>query len=458
MSGRIDFTMGFNTAETAPKRREGQGFRVYILGNFSGHADNTWRERKISPIDLDNFDRVMARIEPSFSTDASLKLRFRSQDDFHPDAWLHRIPIVADLLQLKKDLSNPDTAAQAAEKIQAFYQAGTPTEKPEQTQAITESKEDMLQRLLGERPATQHAPPDSVDKLIAQVVTPFVKKNSEPQHQFLQNVTEEIIGQFLRTLLHQPDFQELEALWRATEALVNEENADQQQFFLVDISQSELQAELEQGENTFAQRLLEHSQRDEQGSDILLVSDFNFSATPQDQTLLAFLGALAKACGGRFLGSVDITLLEQALSSDAESKQRWEQYLDQIDAGNILLSYPRYLQRLPYGAKRNPLDTLAFEECSPVPDGSELVWGKSAFLCARALIRLEQSTPEDSLFFHDIDVFSYQLDDEIVLQPGTETILNEAQANDLLAHGFIPLIGFRQRQGVRLLALTSLAT
>ncbi|MBS3955468.1 MAG: type VI secretion system contractile sheath large subunit [Methylomicrobium sp.] len=46
------------------------------------------------------------------------------------------------------------------------------------------------------------------------------------------------------------------------------------------------------------------------------------------------------------------------------------------------VAYPRYLLRLPYGNKRNPVDTFDFEECSIIPQPEELLWGHPAFLCS----------------------------------------------------------------------------
>nr|WP_305908989.1 type VI secretion system contractile sheath large subunit [Methylomarinum sp. Ch1-1]MDP4521858.1 type VI secretion system contractile sheath large subunit [Methylomarinum sp. Ch1-1] len=40
-----------------------------------------------------------------------------------------------------------------------------------------------------------------------------------------------ISSELLRTLLHRQDFQRLEALWRATEGLINEEGGDEHDFF-----------------------------------------------------------------------------------------------------------------------------------------------------------------------------------------------------------------------------------
>ena len=76
----------------------------------------------------------------------------------------------------------------------------------------------------------------------------------------------------------------------------------------------------------------------------------------------------------------------------------------------------------------------------------------------RFLIKTSQGdNRQDLLYFSDIPVFSFDQDGEKVLQPATELLLNEAQANALLSKGISPLLGFRQRSGARLMAITTLS-
>lgn len=459
MSSRIDFTMGFNTRGIVSKKARANAYRIYVLGDFSGRRDVVWSQRNIKRIDGDTFEQVMTQIRPSLNLDSGLTLHFESIEDFHPDGWFNKIRILADLLELKKALSNPKTAEQAAAKIQSFYQTDPNENLSAQTQQVdVETEADTLQRLLGKAPEPKADKADTVERLIERVVSPYITKDVKPQYQSLIDVIDKTVSQFLRTQLHRQDFRGLESLWRATEALVNEEYADEQRFFLVDISQAELMAAVNGGGGEFKQRLLAHVQLDDEEQDVLLVGDFSVTGSAEDGELLKFLSATAKACGGCFLGAADQLLIDSTISGESQKDSDWARYLSEIDAGSVVLAYPRYLLRLPYGFKRDPIETLAFEECSEVPAQSELLWGNPALLCARALIRMTQEDSADNaLLMSDVPVFSYILDDEPVLQPSTETLLNEAQVNALLSKGIIPLIGFRQRQGVQLSMISTLA-
>ena len=451
MSGRIDFSMGFNTSAATNKRHRDSHYRIYVLGGFSGRRDIGWEQRKIHRLDSDNFAQVMAEIQPALEIDSSVHLRFETMDDFHPDAWMDKVKIIADLQVLKRQLSNPVTAAQAAAKIQAFLPGESVSQNAKPATVAAETQDEMLQRLLGKAPEQSSDTGGTVDRMIEQIVAPFVTKSAEPQYQNLIDTIDQTLSQCVRAILHDIKFQNLEALWLATLALVNEEAADAQQFFLVDITQAELAEQLNKNGQNFTQTLLQHIQASDEQQDIVLVGDFSFSDSAQDRLFLASCNELAVACGGYFLAAADQSLL--SVLADESRKQ----YLQDIGTDRMMLAYPRFLSRLPYGNKLEPIETFAFDECAAIPPSQTLLWGCPAFIIARGLVRAtQQSSAPDALFFSDIPVFSFDKDGEKVLQPGTETVLTESQANSVLATGIMPLIGYRQMRGIRLIGMTSL--
>jgi len=287
--------------------------------------------------------------------------------------------------------------------------------------------------------------------LIDRVVSPYITQAAEPQHLDLIDVIDATMSRFLRSLLHRPDFQSLEALWRATEALINEEYSDRQRFFLVDVSQAELSAELGKGSRAFEGKLLQHIQDGDDDQYVLLIGDYRFSDGDADKELLSFMSDLAKTVQGYFLGGAERVLVDFFVGGHTEQRAR---YLDEIDADNVILAHPRFLLRRPYGNKSDPIEAFAFEECGEIPESNELLWGNPAFLCTRVLIG---ASLEEPFFMSDVPAFSFVRDGEPVLQPSTETVLNEAEVNALLSQGITPLIGFRQRQGVRVAAITALS-
>jgi len=462
MPGRIDFTLDFNKSNASASRNQESRYRTYILGNFSGQAETPWEQRKITRINIDNFDQVMAQIMPAIDVDTRLRLNFETLDDFHPDICLLKVPILADFLTLKQELSNPATAAQAAAKIKAFLPVEDDKKSPDQQHlesSEAETEEAMLERLLGKKPETGRSEPDPVDLLLQRMVSPYVSKEVEPQSQALISIIDATVSQYLRTLMHRLDFQRLESLWTATAGLVNEESGDEHEFFLIDIDREELTAELTSGQLLFEQNLMAHIRTGDGEQEVLLVGDFEFSDSAGDKEFLNLCSRLANNCGAFFLGAVDRVLIENVTSASSENTQKWKQYCDQIYADHVILAYPGYLLRLPYGNKRDPIEALAFEECSSIPQLNELLWGNPAFLLARVFLRASQAQDNEEIFyFSDIPCFSYEIDGEQKLQSATQVMLTEKQANALLSQGIMPVIAYHQRQGVRLIAVLSLSS
>jgi type VI secretion system protein ImpC len=452
MSGRIDFTMGFKAGNAAKARSGDSTYRVYIFGDFSGAAA-PWEHSKIRKIDVDNFEQVMAQIMPTLEVNPGTTLQFATLEEFHPDAWLGKIKLLADLRTLKAELDNPNTAAQAAAKIQGFFPALASSDAAVPAPA-TESQDDMLERLLGKKPEGAVAASDSLDNLLKQILEPHVAKDANPQHRVLVDLIDAATAQLVKSLLHRQDFQALEVLWRATAGLVHEEAADAQQLYLLDISHAQLLAELEKGGDSVVQRLQQHMQTSDGEQDVLFLADYLFADNSDDKVLLGYCADLAAKCGAGFLAGAGNGLVVEALQNPSD----WLACRQQIQADSVILTYPRVLMRLPYGSKRDPLESLAFEECGNIPQTDELLWGNSAFLAARVLLRAAQDdATAEQFFFADVPSFSYELDGEQILQPATEVVLNEAQANNLLAQNIMPVIGYRQRQGLRLLGLDTLS-
>jgi type VI secretion system protein ImpB len=95
-------------------------FVMGVLADLSGNASQVAKpdmnDRKFLDIDMDNFDKRMAAIEPAVSMKVanklgggeklSLNLKFTKMDDFSPAAIARQVPAMAKLLQAREQLSN----------------------------------------------------------------------------------------------------------------------------------------------------------------------------------------------------------------------------------------------------------------------------------------------------------------------------------------------------------------
>lgn len=435
MAGNIELNFDFRThSAAATSKQRSDAYRFYVIGHFSGNGNSLpWQQRKLQKIDCDNFDSVMAQMMPKLAFDNGATLAFNQLEAFHPDHWLKSVPLIADLLDLKKQLSQSSTAAAAAARIDAFL-PNKPETVPVPKTTTTETQGDMFDRLLGKRPESSAEQNDSLQSMLEQMLAPHITHDVEPQYRQYGDAVDRLLSQCLCAFLHNPDFQRLESLWLAVSSLVNEQQADEQGFYLCDVSASELSSASDEQLAAFAQRLQAHVQRDDETSKVILVCDHELS----DVGLFRHCCQLASAVSGLLFGYVRPEAMTDRFVS--------------IAGNRFVASYPRYLQRLPYGAKRDALSSFDFEECPEIPKAEALLWGNPAFLAARSLLK-----PDDNGFFADIPAFSYTEEGAPLLQPGTENVLTEAQAEALMAQGVNPVLGFRHRQGVRLLGIRSVA-
>lgn len=437
MSGRIEFAMNF-TANHSHQRQPDQGGRIYLLGNFSGTNSSNIRQSEAIRIDRDNFDAVFAKLKPRLALQPDIDLEFAAIEDFHPDAWLHKVKVTADLLELKRQLQNPATSVQAAAAIKSWLPLNAAKQQASSTQPAAAIDDSMWLRLLGKVPEDSPQT-DGLSQWLQQTISPHTVQSVSPPQQDLLQMVDLVLDQFSRIILHDAGFQQLEALWRATLALLQEESAEQYSAFLLDIDWQMLHQALSEQTASFTERLVSHIATADGETEVLLVADVIFGIGSDDAELLSHCRNLAQRCGARFIAGVDSGFCQNRLAAESKSSSI------EVD---LLLAYPRYLARLPYGPKIDAIDSFDLVEIPDQPTVSELLWANGAFLLARSVMRGDDS---DAGLFRDVAVFSYSRDGEPVLQAGTERILSETQANALLAIGIVPLIGFQQRQGVRVL-------
>jgi type VI secretion system protein ImpB len=98
-------------------------FVMGVLADLSGNSSAVQKpdmaDRAFLDIDMDNFDKRMAAIEPGLSMKVpnklgsgeggdklSVNVKFKKMDDFSPTAIARQVPAVAKLLQAREQLSN----------------------------------------------------------------------------------------------------------------------------------------------------------------------------------------------------------------------------------------------------------------------------------------------------------------------------------------------------------------
>jgi len=500
MPGRIGFEVNLGAAgdgrDGVP--RHSDRMRILVLADFSGRSNRGFEtvadlaSRPIMALDLDTFDTVFRRLAPGlvFGTSiggaAGVAVEFDSLEDFHPDRLYATLEPFRALRESRARLLDPASFEQEASRLMESPPppSGAIDVAPAPDPARKEDQAELLQRLIG-RPAqsaTRPAPMQSVvDDLIRRLVQPHITPGSGRSAEPYVAALDASLTELMNVLLHQADFQRLEAVWRGVRRLVDSlELGDALVLHVVDISKAELLADLDASKGnpseSAAHRLLVDASRrgvDEQPWS-LLVGHYSFGANADDIALLGHLGVIASRAGGPLLAAAEPSLLGcERLGEDTEPRhwafadanveKLWAELRGSPIGRWVSLALPRMLLRLPYGAKSDPVDGFAFEELGTHPAHEDYLWGNPALACAEVIARafLEEGpgmSIEGPLDIDDLPAHVRDQDGERRLQPCAEFVLAIRVGEEMMQRGMIPLLSYGNRNAVRVMGIRSISS
>jgi type VI secretion system protein ImpC len=460
MSGRLDFEYGFNSNNAQPIEPEAP-MRMYFLGGFSGaqSAIENNTVNKIIKIDVDNFDDVMTKLCPYVDLPSGQPLTFNELEDFHPDS-IFESSIFKNLRRLKKELSHSATAEQAAQEIITTFQLGSePESQPIDADnasktAGAENSDDMFERLLGQKqssPVTPNEsdakPKGSVDHFLAHILSPHIIKDTTPEHQSLMVFIDTAIEELMNSIIHAKEFKALESAWRSVRDVVfNEEYDDEnQRFYIINTDAAALKMAVA-GDPALVTKLSQHIKDSDVDTYDVLIGNYLFSADNADITALNYLASLAETLKCQFVAAAGDGLI----NADSDETSLWTEFRKTPQSSHVALTYPQILLRIPYGAKHEEVDSFTFEEFRQTHQHSQLLWGNSAFACARLLVRQYHGQVPFDAHITDLPAFVYAQDDEQKLHACGEYLLSEQQLIDMRKQGISPFASFRNKNCIRL--------
>ena len=523
MSNSFQSAFQFGGSASARPIEPESPMRILVMGNFSGRTtDEALSDRKFFRVDVDNFDELLEKLAPTArirlgdSQGTEIEIKIRELDDFEPDALYRNVALFEELRGLRKRLMDPSSfaaavvavhvragvrqrqiaaevfAAAVAELGQAISIAPekdsvdeapqkTTSETPSGSSPSKESDADMLERVLGQTAKSVDSSPGGSPKvdiqgLINEIVAPYIEPKPDPrQDEYVQHADAAIAGQ-MRSILHHPAFQNLEATWLGLKLLVNEvTHSGEVQVFVWDVTKTELlqagESENDELEDSLLFRKLVIDR--EQIPFSMLVANDSFSHDLNDLILLTRLGAIGANTGGPLLAPASPQLMgcddwtDEISTRGPEptlAEENWNSIRTSPVAAWIALSGPNVMLRLPYGAKTHPIDAFDFEEIDdPIADHESLLWGPSSLLVATLLATsfLESGwsmSPGDHREMGDLPALTYQDDGETHLKACAERFISERDAERILDRGIMPLLSFKDRNAVRVLRIQSIAS
>ena len=410
-------------------------FRILILGDFSGASGRRppIAQRRPIPVDCDSLDETIASLAPAVEMPPRT-LDFGALDDFHPDRIYGRDAVIGKLAGLREQ-----PAPAAAAPIPA------PAAPPVSGRSLLES---MLAEEDDVPAARVVEAPDAMAEFLKRAIEPHLEPRQDPRQQEWAARVDAAVGEQMRAILHNPQFQALEAAWRAVAMLIDRLQPDADlRLYLFDATLEELVAEGTSREQ------LERSMGGASAPWSLLVGNYAFSRSAADAARLRWLGEFARSLGAPFLG--------EAVPPADPPDEEYQQLVRSAEARWIGLALPRFLLRLPYGQDTSPTEEFAFEEM-PQSVHEDYLWGNPAFFCACVLglaFRAEgwEMHPARHREIGNLPLHIYREDSASVAKPCAEVLLTDTDAEFILEHGFMPLASMKDRDSVLLVRLQSIA-
>lgn len=186
----------------------------------------------------------------------------------------------------------------------------------------------------------------------------------------------------INLILHHEDFQQLEGAWRGLHHLVNNTETDEMlKIRVMNISKKDVHKTLKKFKGTawdqspLFKKLYEEEYGQFGGEPFgCLVGDYYFDHSPPDVELLGEIAKISAAIHAPFIAAVAPSVMQmeswQELANPRDLTKifqtpeyaAWRSLRESEDSRYLGLTMPRFLARLPYGARTNPVDEFDFEE------------------------------------------------------------------------------------------------
>jgi len=487
--GKIDINLVSSIKEGRSVPDEETPFRIIILGDFSGRAnrgiiDSKIVIRKPLSVDRDNIDDVMAKLNVEISLpvlgedNAPVSVKFAEMEDFHPDRLYERLDIFNSISDLKKGLKDPKIVAALA----GPETPPPPAREQARSVEIPQASGSLLDRIMDEAHGGKAADrpfqgEPQMQRFLKDITEPHLVAGAHPKQAELTASVDEIAGEMLRRILHHPDFQAVESLWRGLYFLVTRLDTDENlKIYLLDVSKEELAADLMSSDDltkTGIYKLLAGEAVKTFGSEpwAVVAGQYRFGDEPGDISLLGRVAKIAMVGGAPFVAAASDTVLGCKSLAETPDPDEWKEYagdrawdaLRRIpEAGYLGLALPRFLLRLPYGEKTEPLESFPFEEMPDASVHDHYLWGNpawaSACLLGRAFLENGWSfLPGQVVELDGMPLHIYKEDGESVAKPCAEVALTEKAAERILDKGLLLLLSYRNQDVIRLARFQSLA-
>lgn len=310
---------------------------------------------------------------------------------------------------------------------------------------------------------------DLIGTFVDQVMAGTMKVSKDTQAMINARISaiDLLISKQLNAIIHNEEFQKLEASWRGLHYLVHQsETGPTLKIKVMNVAKKELLKDMERAPEFDQSALFKKVYEEEFGTFGgspfgALVGDYEFTRHPQDIALLEKISNVAAAAHAPFLSSASPQLFNwddftemsgpRELSKTFETNDyvKWRSFRDSEDSRYVGLCLPHILMRLPYGRDTTPVEAFNFEEDVDGADHKKYLWGNAAYGFATRLTDAFAKHHwcaairgvEGGGLVTGLPVHTFKTDaGDVALKCPTEIAITDRREKELSDLGFIPLV------------------
>jgi len=310
----------------------------------------------------------------------------------------------------------------------------------------------------------------------------FVSKLMEPGAAVSKDVEKTInfwiaeidkkISAQLNEIMHNEEFQKLEASWRGLFYLVDKtETSTSLKIRVLNASKKDLLKDLEKASEFDQSGLFKKVYEAEYGifggePYGVLIGDYEFSNHPEDMALLERVGQVAAAAHAPFISAADSELFGLETFTEIDAKRdlakifdsveyaKWKSFRESEDSRYVGLCLPHTLMRLPYGDKTRRTEGFRYEEDVDGRDHKKYLWCNAAYaMGARITDSFAKCGWLASIrgvqgggLVEGLPTHTFHTDEgDIAMKCPTEVAITDRREKEFSDLGFIPLVHCKGR-------------
>lgn len=277
------------------------------------------------------------------------------------------------------------------------------------------------------------------------------------------------LSEQVNQIIHHEEFTKCEGAWRGLHHLVNNTETDETlKVRVMNVTKKELSKTLKKFKGVAWDqsplfKKIYGAEYDVLGGEPYgcLVGDYHFDHSAPDVELLSGMSQIAAASHAPFITGAAPSVAQfdswNELSNPRDLTKvfstpeyaAWNALRDSEDSRYLGLAMPRFLSRIPYGAKTDPVEEFDFEEQTDGGDSSKYCWSNAAYAMAVNINRSFKETGwcsqirgvESGGTVEGLPVHTFPNDDGGVdMKCPVEVSIGDRREAELAANGFMPLL------------------